>query len=195
MLPAGDQSPAQCPFCGRRVEKSAFLPYYDGYACAECRASIMARRVGAYLFDQFVVTYVGVTVLLVIGIALVWALDLDVRSPVFAIAVLVAFFGSIGAWLAKDAWFNGRSPGKAVFGLRVVRVDNGRPISALGSFIRNLPLLIGLVPLIVGVQICTGSMRRWGTAWPVPRSCGPNRPDGHDCGARWPQPSCCWPGC
>ena len=58
-MAVADEAPQECMFCGRQGAESPFRPYYDGFACTECRASIMVRRVGAFLFDCFVVAGMG----------------------------------------------------------------------------------------------------------------------------------------
>lgn len=46
--------------------------------------------------------------------------------------------------LFKDG-VNGRSPGKALNGLRVIDIDSNKPIGFIRSFQRNLLLLVPLV--------------------------------------------------
>ena len=49
--------------------------------------------------------------------------------------------------LFKDA-FAGKSPGKAITGLRVVEVSTGRPIGAAKSITRNWLFLVPFMPLV-----------------------------------------------
>lgn len=62
----------------------------------------------------------------------------------------------------KDG-FNGKSIGKAIFGLKVVNLKTNEPISFKSSFKRNLPILIPFVPLIVAFQLRKGT--RMGDRW------------------------------
>lgn len=67
-----------------------------------------------------------------------------------------------GLYLFKES-FNGLSPGKALFGLRVVDNVTGCPIGPVKSFLRTLPLLLPLVPIICLFQIISGP--RIGDGW------------------------------
>ncbi len=88
---------------------------------------------------------------LVIAIALVTA---AVASSGWALAVVLTF-----AFVIQTFYFvpfevldQGRSPGKRVAGLRVVRLD-GSPVSFLPSVIRNLVRVIDALPSVYGVGI------------------------------------------
>ena len=76
--------------------------------------------------------------------------------------------GSLTSWilifvtLCKDC-FSGHSAGKAMCGVRVIDETTGKPGGIWASFKRNLPLVIPLVPIFVGFQLCEG--HRTGDGW------------------------------
>jgi uncharacterized RDD family membrane protein YckC len=62
-------------------------------------------------------------------------------SSVFALLDFVLYF------VAFEALFDGRSPGKRLAGLRVVRVG-GQPVGFLASLLRNLLRIVDLLPVL-----------------------------------------------
>ena len=55
-------------------------------------------------------------------------------------------------YIAFERFWNGQTPGKRIFGLRVVQ-DAGRPVTLLSSIIRNLIRLIDFFPALYGLAI------------------------------------------
>jgi uncharacterized RDD family membrane protein YckC len=80
-----------------------------------------------------------------------------IESIGLALVVLLVFFAWWGYFLMFEMLWNGQTPGKRLFGLRVVRRD-GQPISAMASLVRNVVraadmfALLGLVVMIVDKQ-------------------------------------------
>ena len=68
----------------------------------------------------------------------------------------------LGLFFCKDA-FAGKSPGKALLGVRVIDTTTGQPADVMASFKRNLPLIIPFMPLIVAGRLCSGY--RTGDKW------------------------------
>lgn len=74
-----------------------------------------------------------------------------------AIIILLVFFAWWGYFLLFEMLWNGQTPGKRIFGLRVVRRD-GQPISAVASLVRNIVravdmfLFLGLVVMLIDRQ-------------------------------------------
>ncbi len=86
-------------------------------------------------------------------------------SVVLAIATTLSFAFLWGYYLYFELTQNGRSPGKSLLRLRVVR-EGGRPITFNASAIRNLVRLIDFLPAFYGVGVLTmfvdGQARRLG---------------------------------
>jgi uncharacterized RDD family membrane protein YckC len=105
------------------------------------------RRVLALLIDLALLCCVYVAVSVLAGIAGVFS------SPGFAMgAMLVAYF--LLYWFAfgaQEAYFNGRTLGKYILGLRVITID-GQPINGLQaimrSFLRLPSFMLPIVDLI-----------------------------------------------
>jgi uncharacterized RDD family membrane protein YckC len=79
------------------------------------------------------------------GDAPLWA------QAVLALLVFVVLFGYFSAF--EIAWA-GRTPGKRIAGLRVVR-DNGYPIDAYSSIVRNLVRIVDFLPPPYGAGLVT----------------------------------------
>ncbi len=60
-----------------------------------------------------------------------------------------------------EVWWNGQTPGKKIFGLRVVN-DNGTHISWSASLLRNLLRLFDALPMFYGVGLVTGLCNPYG---------------------------------
>ncbi|HEX3245360.1 MAG TPA: RDD family protein [Chloroflexota bacterium] len=85
-----------------------------------------------------------------------WVTDFG-EAGALAIVVLLVFFAWWGYFLLFEMLWNGQTPGKRVFHLRVVRRD-GQPISPTASLVRNVVraadmfFLLGLVVMIIDRQ-------------------------------------------
>ncbi len=103
-----------------------------------------------------------------------FALDWVIRiAVIYAAAIVTSFMGGIGFafWLILLfvlEWFYpvafelmpaGATPGKRVFGLRVV-MDNGLPVTAAASMTRNLLRVADFLPLCYGFAIVSLLLRR-----------------------------------
>ena len=106
----------------------------------------IATRTGALCID----------ILVQVSIALVLVIITAILTSVLSIGgwesfgSIVAIIGSFlllfGYFLLFETIWNGQTPGKRVFGLRVVR-DGGYPISFYASAIRNLLRVIDFLPM------------------------------------------------
>jgi uncharacterized RDD family membrane protein YckC len=67
---------------------------------------------------------------------------------------LIAFALLWGYYIFFELLWNGQSPGKRLFKLRVIRAD-GTPITLTESLIRNLVRLLDLLPFFYGIGIVT----------------------------------------
>lgn len=78
----------------------------------------------------------------------------DSASWALAIMGIISFVFLWGYYIFFEVIWNGQSPGKRLFGIRVIRVD-GTPITVSESIIRNLVRLIDLLPTAYGVGVVT----------------------------------------
>jgi uncharacterized RDD family membrane protein YckC len=77
-----------------------------------------------------------------------------VGSWIAAIAILIFFFVSWGYYIIFEMVWNGGSPGKRAFKLRVVK-RGGYPITLVSSTVRNLMRIVDFLPLFYSVGILT----------------------------------------
>lgn len=123
-------------------------------------------RLPAYLIDMLItlalVTIVGVACLIAFGMASIVGLGVMIWLIIWFVASW--FYGGL-----FEALWNGQTPGKKLFGLRVVQLD-GRPINALQAIARNIlrsadslptfPVGIFTIPCyIVGLVSCAMTTR------------------------------------
>lgn len=83
----------------------------------------------------------------------------------FGLFSLLGFIFIWGYYIFFEIYWNGRSPGKQLLGLRVVQQD-GAPITITESVIRNLVRLVDFLPFAYGIGVVTmfidGKSRRLG---------------------------------
>lgn len=112
------------------------------------------RRLPAFLLDLCI----QVTVLIAVALALSFTVAL--ASP--GLAMFLIFVMALVIWWFYGALFetlmNGQTPGKYVFGLRVL-TDNGQPINGLQATLRNLLRAADLVVPVVGLLVTTLSRK------------------------------------
>jgi uncharacterized RDD family membrane protein YckC len=89
----------------------------------------------------------------------------DWSSVFVAIILILMFLVFWGYYILFELLWNGQSPGKRAVGLRVVHTG-GRPISFVGSAIRNLVRVVDFLPSMYGVGVVSmfvdGRSRRLG---------------------------------
>jgi uncharacterized RDD family membrane protein YckC len=73
-------------------------------------------------------------------------------SVIAAIGALLSFLILWGYYIAVELIWNGQSIGKRAIGLRVVR-EGGRPITFVGSAIRNLIRIVDFLPAFYGIGV------------------------------------------
>jgi uncharacterized RDD family membrane protein YckC len=151
---------AHCPLCEKekkREKKEKVL--YGVPVCRSCYYNFANFRQLAFLVD-FLIWRVVQTVIampLIVGLikrGVPQGSTQILATGILYLLLLVFFF--------KDG-FGGYSPGKALFGLRVVNQSTGKPGTFVASFKRNVILIVPFVPLLVAVMLCKGY--RWGDAW------------------------------
>ena len=134
-------------------------PLYGHQVCKKCYYAFANRRQIAFVIDVLSWRVVMLPVSFAIGFVLT-LLGFD-HSSIVGIATLLGWL-LLTVFFCKDS-FAGQSPGKALLGVKVFDVRNGKPASIASSFKRNLPLFIPFMPLIVGGRLCSGF--RTGDKW------------------------------
>jgi uncharacterized RDD family membrane protein YckC len=152
-----------CVYC----ECDITLGASDVQVCDACTSELTRRRILAFLVDVTIWVVLNVIVSLALG---------AVQAPWLIGWVLV--------WLTffcKDG-FSGYSPGKYVFGLRVIDATTGHPADYIDSFRRNIPFFFPFLGLIMVFQLSKGI--RWGDGWANtrvvradPSEPGPTKPE------------------
>ena len=120
---------------------------YEHSVCRRCYSSFANRRHFAFLID-----FLAWLTLILIFADTSWFVLL---FPLLSVA-----------FLGKDRFIFGCSPGKAVMGIKVIDRDTGNPINFIASIKRNLPSSIpsvGIIQIIVAFQLRKG--QRIGDEW------------------------------
>lgn len=121
----------------------------------------IGSRFIAALIDNLIIF----SVLAVVGMVLFVSGSEQTGSILTAIGILISFAIFWGYYIFFEMRWNGRSPGKKLVGLRVIRQD-GTPITLTESIIRNLVRIMDFLPTAYGVGIVTmfidGQSRRLG---------------------------------
>lgn len=131
-------------------------------------AGIGSRFLAAFLDTLFIVG-----LLLAVNFALAMVITVGnlateperVRSWLVALFSLVSFAVAWGYYIFFELLWNGQTPGKRRFGLRVIR-RNGTPVTASEVVVRNLVRLVDFLPALyalgVVVMFIDGQSRRLG---------------------------------
>jgi uncharacterized RDD family membrane protein YckC len=109
----------------------------------------LGTRFGAYLVDLLIQVSVTIMALIVFGIVASAGVSAS-RSIVAAASLVALFLIWFGYFLFFEAVWNGQTPGKKAFGLRVMR-DGGYPAEFFAVATRNLIRLADFLPLFYGV--------------------------------------------
>ena len=107
-----------CQLCGREKEIAHARMLYGGVVCASCHARFRGRRQVAWLLDAVLAFTVIVLVMGVHISDVPWAM-IEATPAVVMGGSLPATIIFWGLMIGKDA-YRGRSPGKVLFGLRVI---------------------------------------------------------------------------
>ncbi len=149
-----------CPLCHVARNSRKFKPLYGTLVCHKCYNGFASKRQLAYFVDALAFQ----ACLYAIGAAIVTLGPSPQMSPGVADT-----FALVTGWLvfpliffAKDG-FVGYSPGKYLFGVRVVDADTRQPIGFVTSFKRNLPLIIPFMALVIAFLLMKGN--RLGDGW------------------------------
>lgn len=144
---------AACPLCGEPLTANWSGNLYKVRVCESCRRAFARRRYWAYFVDSL-----AFSLLIAILQLFLWIVDnpqywkiLDHGGQLLAIPFLI-----------KDG-FNGQSPGKWLFDLRVIDPRTARPQGFWSSFLRNIPAVIGPFALWIFAELRYGP--RLGDGW------------------------------
>ncbi len=138
-----------CPLCGKdkHMGKRAKL-LYGHLVCKKCYYAFANRRQFAFAVDIILWSVCLYIVLRLSGLS---------SGAIQGLAFLL-----FPIFCLKDG-FPGSSLGKAMLGVQVVDKTTGQLSGFRASLIRNFPLIIPFVPLIVAFQLCKGN--RIGDGW------------------------------
>lgn len=76
----------------------------------------------------------------------------DLSNAIAVVILMVVFLIQFGYFILFEIILNGQTPGKRLIGLRVIK-ENGYPLSALDSIIRNIVRVIDFFPFAYGVGV------------------------------------------
>ncbi len=143
---------AVCPLCGSDKKMKRPKQLYGHAVCRGCASSFCNRRQIAFLID-----IVGMNVLSMF-LAVAWliaAAALDPETPPDEVSTWPVTVALLAMFLAKDG-LGGRSPGKMLTGVQVLRTRTGELCGPLASIGRNLILLLPLAPIVLAMQMYKG---------------------------------------
>lgn len=112
----------------------------------------IGSRFLAAMIDTLLIGVAEVIVILIVGLT---SSALGLRAGTSLLAALGGLLGFAILWgyyIIFELLWNGQSPGKRVIGLRVVR-EGGRPITFVGSAIRNLIRVVDFLPALYGIGV------------------------------------------
>jgi uncharacterized RDD family membrane protein YckC len=117
------------------------------------------RRACAYLLDLVIRFALLLAFGIIVGIATAYHTD-DLAQASQGLMLVGLFVLEWGYYVAFETLWNGASPGKRAFGLRVVK-EGGFPIGFVDSVLRNLLRAADFLPLgyIVGLTVMAGDTR------------------------------------
>lgn len=139
----------ECPIClKQRRRPPDHNRLYNVLVCKKCRNGFANRRQAAWIVD-YVVTYFLLGTGLLFGLEFLLANAGLPSDHVFfeVVGAIVGYVVLPFVFAMKDG-FNGRSPGKLVFGLQVVDAYSREPISWGQSLKRNLIVAVPVVSLV-----------------------------------------------
>lgn len=148
-----------CPVCGQ-PKRSMTKKLYGVLTCRQCVDRFAQRRYFAWILDQVALQFFVVPIFAIGAVIAAEVLSSDAlveerinrtRLVVFLITY-VAFF-----LLALKDGFNGYSPAKWLFGLRVYNRNTGTPATFFDSLARNwAPAMIPFFAFIVAMSVRRG---------------------------------------
>ncbi len=150
-LPHAD-TPPSCPICHLpRLAKRRRYHLYGVNVCRKCCYRLANRRQGAFLLDYILlsigqlIAMSAVMVLPMASSAMTAAGPLPPEPPLWIMLIATAMGVALLLLFGVRDGFRGRSPGKWIAGLQVLREDTFEPIGPGLSLKRNLPIVAPMV--------------------------------------------------
>lgn len=155
------RTPEVCAVCERSIANDARHTLYGHGVCKKCRNSLLGRRELAFVIDYLAITFSVFIMLALVSGYLEGAYHMkDVLKPV-VMPTMKAFL--VVGLLLRDSIL-GVSIGKLLTDLRVVDVETHEPIGPWQSVLRNLIVLVPIMPFVIAVQM-RGGGKRLGDGW------------------------------
>jgi uncharacterized RDD family membrane protein YckC len=123
------------------------------------RAAGPVRRSFAYVLDLLIRAGIAVVFFMLLGIVMAVKVD-DLAHASQGLILVVVFALEWGYYVAFETMWNGASPGKRAFSLRVVK-EGGFPIGFVDSVLRNLLRAADFLPAayVIGLAVMVGDRR------------------------------------
>src|SRR5215212_8679954 len=112
----------------------------------------IGSRFLAAMIDTLLIGVAETIIILIVGLTSSAIGLRTADSLLAALGGLLSFTILWGYYIAFELLWNGQSPGKRAIGLRVVR-EGGRPITFVGSAIRNLIRIVDFLPAFYGIGV------------------------------------------
>jgi uncharacterized RDD family membrane protein YckC len=150
------------PYC-KKLQAKPFNRQF--YFCRRCQAKLYNARAFAYLLDSFLLA--GLLILIpTVAVGALGAAHILTEQQVGSLIYLFWFIDGI-VFLFRDRIFGDAGPGKRLFGIHVVRSNDGQtPLGSGQAFIRWLSLMIPVFNLFdLSAPFRDPLMRRYGDRW------------------------------
>ncbi len=124
-----------------------------GYDVAGIGSRFLAVLIDT-LIQGTLIIFLFVVLLLISFTDVFHSLPPEITNWIAALMILMIFVIYVGYFLFFELFTGGQTPGKRLFGLRVIK-ENGYPLSPTDSIIRNLVRLVDFFPFAYGVGVIT----------------------------------------
>jgi uncharacterized RDD family membrane protein YckC len=116
------------------------------FVSLQFRLAGLGSRSAAMIIDQVIITIANIALFLLLILATsnnIWVLMES--SWLVAVFIIAVFVINWGYFFAAEYFFNGKTIGKNMIGIRVIQ-ENGHSITLLSALIRNLLRIIDMLP-------------------------------------------------
>ncbi len=150
-----------CPLCGRSGRRRDKWRLYQAHVCRKCYYSFANRRQLAYIVDALL--WWPISLIVLMGLEEIMSVTGAFDAGTISMASMSVSWLVLPLIFSLKDGFGGKSPGKALCGVRVVDRETFQPIGHGASLKRNLVLIVPFMPLIVAVFLSRGY--RLGDGW------------------------------